>query len=154
MGARGGGGGRGGGGRSASVLYGAAARNELRKMNESNFFQHGFTNDEYKKYVNDENARRGNPVVVGNAGVEVGHMVHIAQEVPAYNPKTGKYDQTKVTRTSGVVASFEGDMVKIIEQGGHPQYFKKSSITHYAKNKNIGFGSFRLRFTGKKVITI
>ena len=144
MGARGGGGSRGGGkGVSIKQTYGAAARNEMRGMSDKDFFHHALTHPEYQKYVKDENARRGNPVVFGSQGVEVGHMAHFSQQVWG-----------KTVQDTGRITSISGDEVKIVTHDGHPRYFNKSSITAYAKDKNMGYGGFHMKVSNKKPIKI
>ena len=140
MGARSGGG---SGRMSSKVLYGAAARNELRGMNANDFFHYGLTHNEYQKYTKDENARRGNPVVFGNKGLEVGHMAHSSYSVNG-----------RIYSDTGRITKIEGDHVWMEVKGGYPKYVPKSSIKHYAKDKKMDYGSFHMKVQGNKPMVI
>ena len=130
MGGRAGGGSR--GGMSTWSLRGAAARNELRVMNDNQFFAFGPVRKEYAKYFDAENARRGNPVVKGSQGLEVGHMAQ-------FNVKGG-------VSGYGRVGGFEGDKVVINLQGGKYSWnIPQSAITHYAKNKSTDFAQVQMK---------
>ena len=114
-------------------LHGAAARNELKNMTANQFFQYGTVGKEYAKYFDAENARRGNPIVKGNAGVEVGQMVQF------------NWTDKKLSG-SGRVKAFDGDRVEVGLQGGkYSWYVPKSSITHYAKDKGTDFAQLTMK---------
>ena len=141
MGGRSGGGAR---GTSQYALAGAAARNELRGMTANDFFHYALTHKEYQKYVKAENDRRGNPVVFGGEGAEVGHMAHFKMTVNGY-----KFEDT------GRISSINGDKVSIDTKGGYPKTFPKSAIVAYAKDKKMDFGRFIMKIPAKqKTISI
>lgn len=142
MGSHAGGGGRKlNGGFSAHILYGAAKRNELNQLSDNNFFHFAFDDNNYANLVKAENARRGNPVVVGNKGLEVGHYAYASETINGYK-HTG----------DGVVTKFEGDKVWLKDKGGYPQLFSKSAVTRYAKDKNIGTKGFVFKIKNKGAI--
>lgn len=145
MGGRAGGGasGWGHGRMSSKVLYGAAARNELHGMDANDFFHHGINGSEYQKYVAKENADRGFPVVFGNKGAEVGHMVHASETIDG-----------RTYSNTGRIKSFEGDKVQIITKGGYPQWYSKSAIKSYAKDKSMDYGRFIMKVKNRKPISI
>ena len=136
---------------SGLVLHGAAARNELRQLNADNFFEMG-DRKEFSKYFDAENERRGNPVVIGSEGLQVGQMAKAYKEITYPNtPDVVREYRGKTASWSdyGRVTKIEGDKVTITDRGGTSRPWNIKEITRHTKDTTTGFSQMRLKSVRK-----